>query len=219
MNDTQLEKNPRGYHGHRGRQRERILRVAETLFLRDGIESVGINDIAAAANVTRATIYRYFANRAEIIWALLRYYGESLMNSMPAEVLNPNLIGAVRLQFVLQGFINHFFRYPEQSLFGIQFDKLYADKSDIDKMNQFKKELVQNEFPLSRLIEAGVRDGSLRPNLDPIITNTTILAIIWGISRHFAQLYNTYEYENKYTIREIYQEVCDLMLKGLINDK
>ena len=50
--------NPRGYHGHRGRQRERILRVAETLFLRDGIESVGINDIAAAANVTRATVYR-----------------------------------------------------------------------------------------------------------------------------------------------------------------
>jgi hypothetical protein len=44
------------------------------------------------------------------------------------------------------------------------------------------------------------------------------LAIIWGISRHFAQLYNTYEYENKYTIREIYQEICDLMLKGITSD-
>jgi AcrR family transcriptional regulator len=219
MEDTQVKNNMRGYHGHRGRQRERILRVAETLFLRDGIESVGINDIAAAANVTRATIYRYFANRIELIWALLRWYGESIVNTMPAEVMNPKLSGAVRLQFVLQGFMEHFFRYPEQSLFAIQFDQLYADNKDIEKMAQFKKELVQNEFPLSRLIEAGVRDGSLRPNLDPIVTSTTILAVVWGVSRHFAQLYTTYEYENKYPIREIYQEVCDVMLQGLVVDK
>ena len=105
--------NPRGYHGHRGRQRERILRVAGTLFLRDGIEAVGINDIAVAANVTRATIYRYFANRIEIVWALLRLYSELLLQSMPADVRNPQLSGAIRLQFVLQGFINHFFQYFE----------------------------------------------------------------------------------------------------------
>jgi AcrR family transcriptional regulator len=219
MDDTQVKNNARGYHGHRGRQRERILRVAETLFLRDGIESVGINDIAVAANVTRATIYRYFANRVEIIWALLRYYGESLIHTMPAEVMNLNLSGATRLRFVLQGFMNHFFRYPEQSLFAIQFDQLYSNKNDIEKMSQFKKELVQHEFPLSRLIEAGVRDGSLRPNLDPIITSTTILAIIWGISRHFAQLYATYEYTNKFTMRETYQDICDVMLQGLIAEK
>jgi len=219
MDDMQATNTMRGYHGHRGRQRERILRVAETLFLRDGIESVGINDIAATANITRATIYRYFANRIEIVWALLQSYGASIVNSMPADVMNPKLSGAVRLQYVFQGFMAHFFRYPEQSLFAIQFDQLYAGHKDIEKMNQFKIALVQTEFPLSRLIEAGVRDGSLRANLDPIVTSTTILAIIWGISRHFAQLSTTFEYENNFTIREIYQEVCDVMLQGLIADK
>ena len=217
--DEQVTNTARGYHGHRGRQRERILRVAETLFLRDGIESVGINDIAAAANVTRATIYRYFANRIEIVWALLRSYAESIVHSMPAEVMNPKLSGATRLQFVMQGFITHFFQYPEQSLFAVQFDQLYASNNDIEKMNDFKRELFNSEFPLSRLIEAGVRDGSLRPNLDPMITSTTILAVIWGISRRFAQLYTTFEYEHNYTIRQIYQEVCDVMIQGIIADK
>jgi AcrR family transcriptional regulator len=211
--------NPRGYHGHRGRQRERILRVAETLFLRDGIESVGINDIAAAANVTRATIYRYFANRIEIVWALLRLYGELLLKSMPADALNPQFSGATRLQFVLQGFMNHFFQYPEQSLFAVQFDRLYAETNDIDKMKWFKKELMDTEFPLASLIALGIRDGSLLPNLDPVVTSTTILAIIWGVSRRFAAACMTFEPENDYSIRQIYQEVCDVILQGIIADK
>lgn len=211
--------NPRGYHGHRGRQRERILRVAETLFLRDGIESVGINDIAAAANVTRATVYRYFANRIEIIWALLRLYTELLVQSMPAEIQNNQLSGATRLQFVLQGFMNHFFRYPEHTLFTVQFDRMFNEKKNIETMSDLKKEFFNNEFPLSGLIALGIRDGSLRPNLDPITTSTTILAIIWGISRRFVSAYTTFEQENNYSIRQIYQDTCDIILQGVCADK
>jgi AcrR family transcriptional regulator len=217
--DEHATTNPRGYHGHRGRQHERILRVAETLFLRDGIEAVGINDIAVAANVTRATIYRYFANRIEIVWALLRLYGDLLLQSMPADTLNTQLSGATRLQFVLQGFMNHFFQYPEQSLFAVQFDRLYAETNDFDKMKWFKKELVDTEFPLANLIALGINDGSLRPNLDPVVTSTTILAIIWGVSRRFAAMYTTFEHENNYSIRQIYHEVCDVILQGIIADK
>ena len=211
--------NPRGYHGHRGRQRERILRVAETLFLRDGIESVGINDIAAAANVTRATVYRYFANRIEIVWALLRLYAEILIQCMPAEVMNTQLTGAMRLQFVLQGFMNHFFQYPEHSLFAVQFDRMYNEKKNTETMSEFKKELFNNEFPLSGLIALGIRDGSLRPTLDPVVTSATILAIIWGVSRRFAATYTTFEQENNYSIRQIYQDICDVVFLGIITDK
>ena len=217
--DEHATTNPRGYYGHRGRQRERILRVAESLFLRDGIDAVGINDIAATANVTRATIYRYFANRIEIVWALLRLYGELLIQSIPADAMNPQLLGATRLQFVLQGFMNHFFQYPEQSLFAVQFDRLYAETNDVDKMKWFKKELLDTEFPLASLIALGIRDGSLRPNLDPVVTSTTILALIWGVSRRFAAAYTTFEHENNYSIRQIYQEVCDVIIQGIIADK
>jgi AcrR family transcriptional regulator len=169
--------------------------------------------------VTRATIYRYFANRIEIVWALLRLYGDLLLQSMPADTLNTQLSGATRLRFVLQGFMNHFFQYPEQSLFAVQFDRLYAETNDIDKMKWFKKELMDTEFPLAGLIALGIRDGSLRPNLDPVVTSTTILAIIWGVSRRFAAMYTTFEHENNYSIRQIYQEVCDVILQGIIADK
>lgn len=217
--DTNITNNTRGYHGHRGRQRERILRVAETLFLRDGIESVGINDIASAANVTRATVYRYFANRIEIVWALLRLYTELLIQDIPDEARNPQLSGAVRLQFVLQGFMKYYFQYPEHTLFAIQFDRMFNEQKNIEAMSEFKKEFFNDEFPLSGLIALGIRDGSLRPNLDPVVTSTTILAIIWGIARRFASTYTTFEQDNNYSIRQIYQDICDVLLRGLIADK
>ena len=69
---TNVVNSGRGYYGHRERQRDRILMTAEQLFTRDGIDNVSIADIADAVGMTRATIYRYFANRIEIAWALQR---------------------------------------------------------------------------------------------------------------------------------------------------
>ncbi|MEH3138629.1 MAG: TetR/AcrR family transcriptional regulator [Mycobacterium kyogaense] len=42
---------------------ERILDAAETLFADTPAATVGMNDIAAAAGCSRATLYRYFENR------------------------------------------------------------------------------------------------------------------------------------------------------------
>jgi AcrR family transcriptional regulator len=216
--DARAKNNAKGYHGHRGRQRERILRVAETLFLRDGIEMVGVNDIAVAANVTRTTIYRYFANRDDIVWGVLRLQSETLLSKMPVEVYNRALSAATRLQMVLNVLMNHFIQHPEHALFDVQFDYFLARNPDITKMKEFKKEVYSHESPLLRLIERGMNDGSLRPNIDATATDAAMLAVIWGISRRFAHMYHTFEYEHRYSIREIYEEACDIMLRGIRTD-
>ena len=133
--------------------------------------------------------------------------------------MNTQLTGAMRLQFVLQGFMNHFFQYPEHSLFAVQFDRMYNEKKNTETMSEFKKELFNNEFPLSGLIALGIRDGSLRPTLDPGVTSATILAMIWGVSRRFAATYTTFEQENNYSIRQIYQDICDVVFLVIITDK
>lgn len=42
---------------------ERILDAASALFAERGVAAVGMDDIARAAGCSRATLYRYFANR------------------------------------------------------------------------------------------------------------------------------------------------------------
>jgi AcrR family transcriptional regulator len=51
--------------------RQRLLDAAETCIDRFGLAKTTVEDIAAAANVSRATIYRYFDNRDELMLAVV----------------------------------------------------------------------------------------------------------------------------------------------------
>jgi AcrR family transcriptional regulator len=52
--------------------RERLLSTASELFYRDGIHSVGVDRIVDAANVTRATFYRHFPSKEDLVTAYLQ---------------------------------------------------------------------------------------------------------------------------------------------------
>lgn len=52
--------------------RERLLRTASDLFYREGIHSVGVDRLVTAADVTRATFYRHFPGKEDLVDAYLR---------------------------------------------------------------------------------------------------------------------------------------------------
>lgn len=51
--------------------RERLLRTASDLFYREGITSVGVDRLVSAADVTRATFYRHFPSKEDLVEAYL----------------------------------------------------------------------------------------------------------------------------------------------------
>lgn len=51
--------------------RERLLRTASELFYREGIHSVGVDRIIGEAGVTRATFYRHFPSKEDLVEAYL----------------------------------------------------------------------------------------------------------------------------------------------------
>jgi TetR/AcrR family transcriptional regulator, regulator of mycofactocin system len=52
----------------RGDVRARIEQAALDLFARKGFEQVIIDDVAAAAGISRRTFFRYFATKADAVW-------------------------------------------------------------------------------------------------------------------------------------------------------
>jgi AcrR family transcriptional regulator len=60
--------------------RERLLEAAENLFYRQGIRSVGVDEIVACADVAKMSLYRSFPSKDELVAAYLegrdaRYWG------------------------------------------------------------------------------------------------------------------------------------------------
>lgn len=85
---------------------ERILDAAAGLFAERGVGAVGMGEVAAAAGCSRATLYRYFADRDELHVAFVhreaRRVGASVASSVasvsdPAERLAAAVLSSVRL--------------------------------------------------------------------------------------------------------------------------
>ena len=62
--------------------REQILRAARSCFLRFGTEKTSMSDVAKEANLSRGTVYRYFADRADLIEGVFGYESHLFHESM-----------------------------------------------------------------------------------------------------------------------------------------
>jgi AcrR family transcriptional regulator len=64
--------------------RERLLRTASELFYREGIHAVGVDRLVGEAGVTRATFYRHFPSKEDLVEAYLRATDERQRDGVAA---------------------------------------------------------------------------------------------------------------------------------------
>ncbi|MCW2994400.1 MAG: transcriptional regulator [Conexibacter sp.] len=75
---TELEKGPRGLRRGRG-ARERILSASTQLFRDQGINSTGIDQLCAVAEVSKRTLYQHFPGKDELIAEHLRRFDPNIL--------------------------------------------------------------------------------------------------------------------------------------------
>src|ERR1700709_2641067 len=75
---TELQKGPRGLRRGRG-ARERILNASQQLFRDQGINSTGMDQLCAVAEVSKRTLYQHFAGKDELIAEGLRRFDPDVL--------------------------------------------------------------------------------------------------------------------------------------------
>lgn len=60
--------------------KERLIACAAKLFLQNGYNATGINDILASASMTKGSFYFYFSSKKELAVKVFEYYQEKLKN-------------------------------------------------------------------------------------------------------------------------------------------
>ncbi len=105
-------------------QRESILAVAQALFLQQGLENTTMVEIAAAAGITKVTLYRYFPNRDEIALAV---YPRMLERT--AALLSPSAttLSLPHARQLAQAMIRNFDALRDAYRFFAVFDARYLD--------------------------------------------------------------------------------------------
>ena len=64
--------------------KERILRAARELFYGRGVKAVSVDEIAAAAQTNKMTVYRHFPQRSDLVKAVFRREVDACADAAPA---------------------------------------------------------------------------------------------------------------------------------------
>lgn len=204
------------YAAHRENQREWILEVAQNLFTQHGIEAVTLADVAKAARLTKATLYRYFSSKEEmaqeIFKIVTRGWGER--NQREVWALPGSGYDYV-VRFVTSHF-NYLFQNSREARFVAEFNYKYAQAWPAELMNSLLAETLSDERQrLLDSIRTGQQDGSLRADIDPEVLLATIFNFNSGMLSRVGEMGDKLEGEYGLSLEAIFSQVCRVFLDGL----
>ena len=206
------------YHAHRERQRQRILRAAEKLFDERGIDGTTMAELISASELRASTMYQYFSNKDEIVWAIL---GEVMEQS--AARAKKSVEGATsgldQISALLQYMADELTNNQARIRFMAQFDAMYARDWPVERLLTLEGQFHDRGFKAFRtLVRQGIADGSLRPDLDPNLTLHAVINAVIGAQRRLASLGQKVELEYGHSIDRLFRETIRIIVFGLRAD-
>jgi AcrR family transcriptional regulator len=204
------------YTAHRKNQREKILEVAESLFIEKGIEPVIIADIAAASRLTRATIYKYFSNRKEIAFEIFRTIISGWHERDKLEVWPYPGNGFQRVEKALTSFCAYMFGSPQETRFIAEFNYLYGKEWPSNQViNSLQQILGEDRNRILECVRQGIADGSLRPDLDPNLLMAALYNLNSSLLNRLGQMGVNLQEESRIDADKIISEIYRIFLNGI----
>ena len=180
-----------------------VLQAGACLFNDQGYEQTSLEDIAAALNITKRTIYYYVQSKEDILFGCHSLGLECLGETM-AQSQDPNLPVVDRIALLIRGYCAWvstdlgatIAMVREHSLSPERRQALRASKAEVD-------------FQMRSLIKQGVAEGSLRP-CDPRLVSAAVFGALNWIP-HWNRV------ENPVPQEEIAEQYLQLVMRGAVS--
>ncbi|GAA4306399.1 TetR/AcrR family transcriptional regulator [Nibribacter koreensis] len=149
--------------------RERILQEALFLFLQRGIKAVSMDDVATHLGVSKKTIYKWFANKDELVYECMNQHISGMENTCCQALGNAN--NAMEAMFQIVEMVRGLMRQVHPTIF-----------YDIQKYHPETWKLWQNHkdgFFLKQTkehIQRGIKEKLFREDIDVEIVSRLRLA-------------------------------------------
>ncbi|MFQ5435321.1 MAG: TetR/AcrR family transcriptional regulator [Anaerolineae bacterium] len=165
--------------------RRLILATAEKLFAEKGVAEVNMADIAEAAGVGKGTLYRRFANKAELSLALMDTQMKEFQESILERLRQMSVQGIPKLQ-QLDQFLDALVYFVDRHaplLCEVQRGGLLDGISEGD----LQRPHFWQHMTISGLLQAAMDDGELPDDLDVIYIADALLAMLNSNMLRFQQ--------------------------------
>jgi TetR/AcrR family transcriptional regulator len=163
------------------RRRVEILDAAEALYAKKGWDAVTVDQVARSARLSRALVYVYFRDKEELLFAI----GERAMRLLRdrfSEAAASHPSGMDKVEAIGRAYMGYAYEFPHYFDFCTRFQahSVAVDPGSHEGGCRVAGDEVHGVVVKS--IEAGLRDGSIRPDIgEPALLATTLWAFTHGI--------------------------------------
>lgn len=165
----------------------RILAAAATLFAEHGYDRVSMNQIAAAAAVSKANVFHHFSSKKELYLAVVR--GACNAAERLRTLGEPGGPVSRRLPDYAEGMLRDMLEHDQ--IHRLMMRELLTDRDD-----RFDRDLAERVFGdtfarLVAILRSAQETGELRRDIDPAMVATLLIGASvfffqsWEVLRHF----------------------------------
>jgi AcrR family transcriptional regulator len=146
-------------------RRESILEAANMVFGQRGYDTVRIDDVAAAAGISKALIYEHFRSKQELYSELMNRAALEMLDRIVAAGSEPEAIGVRRLE---KGAVAGFSFVTEQPEAFQMFVRDVTDPAIAHQQAALRRGAVAAMVGLMEMEPSGTREGLERRNLEQL---------------------------------------------------
>ena len=165
-------------------RRNDIIDAAEKIFFAKGINTATMDEVAEEAELSKGTLYLYFKSKEELYLAI-NTRGLAIMEQMFLEASKKGSTGLEKANLIGDAYFQFYQEYPDY------FDAMiYYDLNEINLVKEAACAVECHKHGMRTLqivaeaVAVGTKDGSIRPDLDPMLT----AMVLWGHSTGMIQV-------------------------------
>ncbi len=186
--------------------RESLIESSKDLFLRYGVKSVSMDDIASILGISKKTIYTHVENKSELVESAISSFIDE--EQLIVAEISKSADNAIDEITAIASSVIKMLRKMKPSLF-YDLRKYYNKAWLILEKDHF----AHIESTICSNIERGIKEGFYRKDLDQYIQSK----IYVGLARIMVDesIFPTTKYERPY----LYKHLISYHLNGIMNDK
>ncbi len=172
------------------KNRQMILETGFELFSSRSIESVTMPEIAKESCVGRATLYRYFSNKTDLViaisaWKTSDFY-DQYSSTLPDEKIT-NLNAAQRFALYLDAFIELYRNHKDLLRFNQFFNIFIQGQPDLtQQMSPFTKAFSIIEERFHTVYNLAREDNTLRTDIPESVIFSTMVHLMMAAATRYA---------------------------------
>jgi AcrR family transcriptional regulator len=166
-------------------RKDSILKAAEKLFFRRGLDTITIEEIANEAELAKGTIYRYFKNKDELILTIT-LKAARIFNTIGEKLINQCTGTWDKISAALKAYQIFYTDYPDYFKLFIQWDNIKIDFNTIPERSihaEYLKETNKIHENFLKIIKQGIEEKVIREIDDPKKTLFIFMTVIFGYFR------------------------------------